>query len=127
MKIWHADGLEELGNANLKDATGLETCNMTIRIVDKSAATHYTLWPMTMSREPMGNAGHSMLDKYQKLITEDVPAYQKRIAELEAENERLKLLVAKQQPKQIGKAAIRKEKPEQDQREGEDCKTTHTC
>jgi hypothetical protein len=75
---------------------------MPIRFVDIAGPTHYRWGPMETRREEMGDAGHSMLEKYQKLITEDVPAYKKRIAELEAENERLKLLVAKQQPKQIG-------------------------
>jgi uncharacterized small protein (DUF1192 family) len=50
-------------------------------------------------REETGPVTDSMLDKYQILIQETVPTLNKRIAELEAENERLKLLVAKQQPK----------------------------
>jgi hypothetical protein len=52
-----------------------------------------------MSREPLGPVGHSILEKYQVLIEETVPAYKKRIAELEKEVKRLQPKPIRQQPK----------------------------
>jgi hypothetical protein len=52
-----------------------------------------------------------MLENYKVLTDETVPALNKRVAELEIENERLKLLVAKLQPKKVRQAAKRKKKP----------------
>jgi hypothetical protein len=63
------------------------------------------------TREETGQATDSMLENYKVLTDETVPALNKRVAELEIENERLKLLVAKLQPKKVRQAAKRKKKP----------------
>src|ERR1035437_8209755 len=59
-----------------------------IRSVDTRRGNHYRLWPMTMSREPMGEVGHAMLENYDKLKIDHAEA-QARIAELEKRNTEL--------------------------------------
>jgi hypothetical protein len=65
---------------------------------------------MTTTREETGPVTSAILEKYQVLVEETVPALKKQIEELAQENKRLKLGTPKAQPIHKGRPPRRKQK-----------------
>jgi molybdenum-dependent DNA-binding transcriptional regulator ModE len=81
---------------------------MPIRHVDIGGPTHYRWGSMETRREETGPVTDSMLENYRVLTQETMPAYKKRITELEARIKELEAENSRFQPKPIGNATERK-------------------
>ena len=81
---------------------------MPILFIDRTGRTRYRWGPMKTRREETGDVTNSILDKYQILIEETVPAYKKRVAELESRVRKLEIENARLQPKDVRQKPKRK-------------------
>lgn len=66
---------------------------------------------MKTRREETGDVADSILEKYQVLVEETVPALNKHIAQLERKIKRIEMSAAKVQPKAVRHLPKRKQKP----------------